>query len=224
MDTATENLSMAMSEADWQIAHAIAQTLVKQETDVNEVGKAIAYLRNAVNQNQTDAGSRFFKYLKTLLHNGRTIGHSGRTSDYYRNIEKACSGYLLAYQTKPATMLNILGWTARLIRYYREGGAIGEILTPSEIITSQPQTQVTLYAKYQLNQVVDATVVDVITKKVDAKKTKTTVTYALDGEKLPKAEEIYNIEKKGISLKPNDLVKLKIVEISNDSIKKFERL
>ncbi len=37
----TENLT----EIQWQIAHAIAQTLVKENTDVNELGKAIAYLR-----------------------------------------------------------------------------------------------------------------------------------------------------------------------------------
>jgi hypothetical protein len=122
-----------LTEEQWQIAHAIAQTLVKQETDVNELGKAIAYLRSAVNQNQPDAGSRFFKYLKTLVSNGRTIGHSGRTLDYYRNIENACSSYLLGYQTQPEIMLYVLGWVARLMRYYREGGAIGEIMTPTSI-------------------------------------------------------------------------------------------
>lgn len=82
----------SLTESQWQTAHAIAQTLVKDETDVNELGKAIAYLRAYVNQ--PDAESRFFKYLKILVSNGRQIGRSDKTPDYYRSIDKACSQYL----------------------------------------------------------------------------------------------------------------------------------
>lgn len=121
-DASTELLT----EAQWQIAHAIAQNLVQTETDVNELGKAIAYLRHAMNQNPSDAGSRFFKCLKMLVSNGRQIGHSGRTLDYYRNIDKACSQYLRREEADAETMLQILGWTARLMRYYKVT-PIGEI-------------------------------------------------------------------------------------------------
>ncbi len=223
MVTMIKKTSIEMTESDWQVAHAIAQTLVKQETDVNELGKAIAYLRNAINQNQPDSGAKFFKYLKTLVNNGKTISHSEKTLDYYRNIEAACSNDLYSYQTKPSMMLHILGWTARLMRYYRDGGVIGETLPKAASISSKPLIQVKLPFKYELNQVVDAIVLDLTTKSIGIKKTKITVRYELDGVKLAKTEEIYNIEKKGISLKVGDIVKLKIVEISNGYIKKFER-
>ena len=60
----TELVTESLTENQWGIAHAIAQTLVKEQTDVNELGKAIAYLRNAVNQNQADATSGFSNILK----------------------------------------------------------------------------------------------------------------------------------------------------------------
>jgi len=88
------NMNESLNENQWEIAHAIARYLVKEKTDVNELGKAIAYLRSTVNQNQSDAGAKFFKYLKTLVSNGRLIGHSSRTSDYYRSIDQVCSNYL----------------------------------------------------------------------------------------------------------------------------------
>jgi len=101
-----------LTELQWKIAHAIAQTLVKADTDANELGKAIAYLRNYANQD----GTKLFDYLKTLVKNGRQIGHSKRTSDYYQAIDNACNQYLKAYQDNPAVMLHILGWSYRLYR------------------------------------------------------------------------------------------------------------
>ncbi|NJL64358.1 MAG: hypothetical protein HC903_24225 [Methylacidiphilales bacterium] len=116
-----------MNEQQWNKAYLVAQTLVKSNTDINELRKSISYLRSAVNQKQNDAGSKFFQYLQTLSRNGRQIGHSSRTSDYYRNIDKACGDYLKEYQNDAELMLLILGWTSRLMRYFKDGGVIGEI-------------------------------------------------------------------------------------------------
>ncbi|ADI64333.1 conserved hypothetical protein ['Nostoc azollae' 0708] len=107
----------SLTDTESQLAHNLAITLVKQETDVNEVGKVIAYLRSIVNE--PDAGLRFFSYLKTLVTHGRQIGHSGRTAGYYRSIERACNQYLQNQQTNAQTMLKILGWAMRLMRYYK---------------------------------------------------------------------------------------------------------
>ena len=101
------DVAESLTEVQWQIAHAIAQTLVKADTDVNELGKAIAYLRTYANQE--NAGAKFLEYLKILVRNGRQIGHSKRTTDYYENIENACSQYLKAYQDDAHVMLKILG-------------------------------------------------------------------------------------------------------------------
>ena len=46
----TELVTESLTEREWGIAHAIAQSLVKEQTDVNELGKAIAYLRASVNE------------------------------------------------------------------------------------------------------------------------------------------------------------------------------
>lgn len=207
MDTVTESTSTAMTEANWQVAHAIAQTLVKQETDVNELGKAIAYLRNAINQSQPDAGLRFFRYLKTLVNNGRSIGHSGRTLDYYRNIEKVCSDYLLSHQAQPATLLHILGWAARLMRYYREGGAIGEITPPTPTaVMSARQVEVERVKRsqeFQVDQVLEATVT-----KINGSK----VTYeVLETIKLTQKEP-----KKAAFLQEGQAVQVKIVALKED--------
>ncbi|MGA9380546.1 MAG: hypothetical protein WBV73_17420 [Phormidium sp.] len=221
-----ETLMESLTENQWKIAHAIAQSLVQENADVNELGKAIAYLRNAVNQNQSDAGSKFFKYLKTLVSNGRQIGHSGKTSDYYRSIDKVCSQYLQNQSINADTLLQILGWSARLMRYYKEGGLIENIATPISQVNSLPKPQISqskTSSKYKEGQIVDATVIDRVDKVIDSKKTKSTIIYEIDGERLGKPEEIYNMEKKGISLNVADVVKLLIIEVKDDQIKKFER-
>ncbi|MDB9435286.1 hypothetical protein BMF77_02414 [Dolichospermum sp. UHCC 0315A] len=42
---------MSLTDKQWEIAHAIAQTLVQEHTDANEVSKAVAYLRTVIDQN-----------------------------------------------------------------------------------------------------------------------------------------------------------------------------
>ncbi len=118
-----------MTEEQWQVAHKIAQSLVSKETDVNEVRKSIAYLRYAIDQNPSEAGKKFFSYLKTLVSQGQSIGHSNQTQDHYRNLEKACSSHLKGYQSQPAVLLHILSWVARLMFYYKNGGILEETAT-----------------------------------------------------------------------------------------------
>lgn len=170
----TEN---PMTEDEWQVAHQIAQTLVQQEMDVNELEKAIAYLRFAIQQNPENAGTRFFKYLKTLVSQGKSIGHSGQTPEHYRNLEKACSSHLQPYQAKPLILLHILGWTARLIRYYKEGGVIGEPSTTpqtapaatTQVPESERQAEIRAIAQnqnFQVGQQIEATVKNIKGKEV----------------------------------------------------------
>ncbi len=197
----TENLT----EIQWQMAHAIAQTLVKENADVNELGKAIAYLR--AYSDRDNAGSRFFDYLKTLAKNGRHIGHSQRTSDYYDSIEKACSQYLKAYKDDVAAMLQILGWASRLMRYYANAGSIGEITAP--VIESARQAQiaeVTQSQEFALNQILEAKVLKIKGNKV---------TYEIWGViKLTEKEP-----KKASSLVEKQTVQVKITAFQNGIIK-----
>jgi hypothetical protein len=80
--------------------------------------------------------------------------------------------------------------------------------------------------QFTLGQVVESKVAKLSTEEVKAKKkTKTTLIYEVDGERLAKQEEIYDMEKKEISLNEGDIVRLKITELYNDgNIKKYERL
>ncbi|WP_448564799.1 hypothetical protein [Trichothermofontia sp.] len=164
-----------MTEEQWQLAHEIAQSLVSTETDVNEVRKSIAYLRYAIAQNPTQAGKKFFSYLKTLVNQGKSIGHSNQTQDYYRNLEKACSRYLKDYQSQPAVLLHILSWVARLMLYYKNGGILEETATldttkkddRSQASERQLAIQTAAQAHhFQVGQRVEAIVADIKGKKV----------------------------------------------------------
>ena len=199
----------SLTEVQWQIAHAIAQTLVKADTDVNELGKAIAYLRAYANRD--NAGVRFFDYLKTLVKNGRQIGHSKRTTDYYENIENACSQYLKAYQDDAATMLQILGWASRLMRYYQNAGSIGEITAPlMESVRQAEIAEVISSHDFAIGQILEATVTAVKGNKG---------TYELLGTiKLTEKEP-----KKANSLSDGQKVKVEILDLKEDgSIKKVK--
>ncbi len=200
----TELVTESLTENQWGIAHAIAQTLVKEQTDVNELGKAIAYLRNAVNQNQADANSRFFKYLKTLVGNGRQIGHSGKTTDYYRSIDKACSDCLKGFQGDASTLLQILGWASRLMRYYKEAGPIGEVVAP--VVESARQVEIAKAIgshEFAVGQIVEAKVTAIKGNKV---------TYEILGTiRLTEKEP-----KKAQSLSEGQVVKVEVLDIKDD--------
>ncbi|MEG4998165.1 hypothetical protein [Microcoleus sp. B4-D4] len=198
----TELVTESLTENQWEIAHAIAQTLVKEQTDVNELGKAIGYLRASVNE--PNAGTRFFKYLKTLVSNGRQIGHSKKTSDYYWNIDEACTKYLQSEQTNPQKMLEILGWSARLMRYYREAGPIEEIFAPVAESARQAEiAQVMQSQEFEIGQILEATVIAVKGNKV---------TYEILGTiKLTEKEP-----KKAQSLSQDQVVQVEILDLKED--------
>jgi hypothetical protein len=205
-----EFFAQSLTEVQWQIAHAIAQTLVKENADANELGKAIAYLRAFVHQE--NAGTKFFDYLKTLVQNGRHIGHSKQTPGYYESMEKACSQYLKAYQNDAPLMLQILGWASRLMRYYQQNAEpIGEITAP--VIESARQAEIAEVIsahKFTVGQILEATV----TARKGNK-----VTYEIMGTiKLTEKEP-----KKAQSLSEGQIVKVEILELKEDgSIKKVK--
>ncbi|HEY9804247.1 MAG TPA: hypothetical protein V6D25_28205 [Leptolyngbyaceae cyanobacterium] len=201
----TEDTLETLTDTQWEIAHAIALTLVKENTDVNELGKTVAYLRSIVKQ--TDATSRFFKYLKTLVSNGRQIGHSKKTTDYYISIDKACSDYLKNISDADS-ILQILGWVSRLMRYYKDAGVpIGEIPTPTAPpAESARQMEIAKVAKsqdFKVDQILDATVT-----KINGNK----VTYEILGTiKLTEKEP-----KKATVLTEGHTVKVKILSLKDD--------
>jgi hypothetical protein len=205
---------MNITDKQWEIAHAIAQTLVKDETDVNELGKAIAYLRSIVHE--TNAHTKFFTYLKTLVRDGKRIGHSGKTPEYYRNIEVTCSDYLKTI-TDATTILQLLGWVSRLMRYYKDAGVpIGEIAAPTALpVESARQQEIAKIMEsqnFQIDQILEARVT-----KINGNR----VTYEILGTiKLTEREP-----RRASMLQEGQTVNVRIVSLKEDgSIKSVKSL
>ena len=123
-----------LTTLQWETAHNIARELVLEDTDANEVGKANDYLCY-----YAKTGAQFFKYLQTLAKQGRSIGHSKKTSIYYENMADVCSKYLQNYQDNLEIIQQIMGWTFRLMRYYKEGVPIEEL---EELVANTEQTPI----------------------------------------------------------------------------------
>ena len=195
----TENLTANQS----QVAHNIAIELVKDNTDPNELGKIISYLRATIDK--PNATGNFFTYLKTLTNNGKLIGHSKKTSDYYRSIEQVCKQYL-QNQSNPETILQILGWSARLMRYYKKT-SIDELPSPTDTpMISERQAEIAEVIESQsfaVDQILDAKVLGIKGNKV---------TYEILGAiKLTEKEA-----KKASNLQEGQVVKVKITGLKDD--------
>jgi hypothetical protein len=203
---------MSLTDKQWEIAHAIAQTLVKEDTDANEVSKAVAYLRTVIDKN--DATSRFLTYLKTLVRDGKMIGHSGKTPGYYRNIEATCSQYFKS-NSDALTILQILGWVSRLMKYYNNSGVpMGEITVPTAVVVESARqaeiAKVTESQEFKEGNIIDAEVT-----KINGNR----VSYEILGIiKLTEREP-----KKASVLQEGQTVKVKIVSLKDDgSIKSIK--
>ena len=101
-------------------AATIARALAQRDTDPNELAKVATYLRTHLD------GVQFFRLLDTMVKNGQHLVRTGRTLDYYRDIQDVCQQYLGPYRNakekKAEEMAQILGWAVRLMRYYRGVG------------------------------------------------------------------------------------------------------
>ncbi|GAA6623444.1 hypothetical protein [Scytonema sp. NUACC26] len=62
----------------------------------------------------------FFIYLEQLVEYGNVIGHSGKTPIYYESINEICKIFLKVYAKKPLVLIQILGWSQRLMGYYKK--------------------------------------------------------------------------------------------------------
>lgn len=154
-----------LTDAQWQIADAIARQLVIERTDVNELKKATAYLR--ARQEEDHAGKKFFDYLKTLVRHGDAIGHSKRTLGYYQSIDAVCSQYLENSQDDAKRMLLILSWAARLVQYYDKGVPTGEIERPNVMSEREAEIQAVTQANtFEVGQELEATVAAIKGNKV----------------------------------------------------------
>ena len=205
-----------LTTAQWNAAHQIAIRLASQHTDVNEFRKVIAYLRTL--DSQDNAGKRFFSYLTTLAKNGDRIGHSKKTIGYYQDIFEVCDNYLLNYQTDISIMLQILGWAARLVKYYQQNPVGEDYRSSSQVVEptiSERQEEIakqSAKSKFTEGQIINA----VVTGK-NAKGKRVTYTIADTTIKLTNKEPKYYDK-----LSEEQQVKVKIIRLDLDKIKKIK--
>lgn len=211
-----------LSERQWHIVHTMAQSLVMDEADANELGKVKAYLNSLVDH--LEPGKHFLRYLQTLVNEGGKIGHSKQTKKYYQSMSDICGEYLKDDLDDIESIRKIIGWTFRLMRYYKDGippdqlSIIAEETASQEILSDrQKEIEETL-------QSVDIAEGQTLDAEITNKKTKgKQITYTLFGcisktEKEPK-------ENKFDQLNIGDMVKVRIDRLDDDgNIKKIKRI
>ena len=81
----------------------------------------------------------FFQLLDTMVQSGQHLVRSGRTLDYYHNIQDVCRQCLGAYRQaqgeQAKELAEIMGWAVRLMRYHRAMGTL-----PTERLAPTPTT------------------------------------------------------------------------------------
>ncbi|MGP1387821.1 MAG: hypothetical protein ACTS2F_30065 [Thainema sp.] len=192
-----------LTDAQWQVADAIARQLVLDGTDVNELRKAAAYLR--AHLDRENAGKTFFSYLKTLVRNGDQIGHSKRTTGYYESLNTICNQYLEAYLDDAPRMLIILSWAARLVQYYDKGVPTGEIAQPTIQSEREAEIQAVVEANtFKVGQELEAVVTAIRGNKV---------TYEMLGTIKLTQKEYRQID----NLSEGQKIKVEIIQLREDN-------
>ena len=105
-----------MDKKQWSIAHDIAFDLVDWGTDPNELGKVVAFMRRY--KEEGDAKNRLISLIQRLANSRNALIRSRQTQRFYRNIQEACETHLHDV-SDTGEILTILGWSLRLMRYYR---------------------------------------------------------------------------------------------------------
>ena len=105
-----------MDKKQWEIAHDIAFDLVDWGTDPNELGKVVAFVRRY--QGESDVKNRLMTLVQRLANTRNALIRSHQTQRFYRNIQEACEKHLHNI-SDTGEILTILGWSLRLMRYYR---------------------------------------------------------------------------------------------------------
>lgn len=105
-----------MDKKQWSIAHDIAFDLVDWGTDPNELGKVVAFMRSC--KGESDAKDRLMSLVQRLAGTQNALIRSRQTQRFYRNIQEACETHLYDV-SDTGEILTILGWSLRLMRYYR---------------------------------------------------------------------------------------------------------
>lgn len=203
-----------LTEHQWQAAHNFAMSLVENQGEIQstskgittELNRAIAYLRACRSKQKP---IQLLNYLTAFVKNGDSVGHGRNNKEYSQCIKEACKQHLEEYLDSKE-ILEILGWSCRLMRYYQNGGPIGEI-SPQQSARQMEIEAANRSLSFSLGQVIDAKV----TKKTDQRKK---VTYEIAG-----AIKLTENNSKGFGeVTEGQAVKVKVVKLENGKVKKVK--
>jgi hypothetical protein len=231
MATYTEESSNFLTEYESQVAHYVAQILAEEQISINkikdakdgiktELEKIITYLyaktNNHENKSKNNPVDDLFDYLNHLVKYGKQVGHTDNTIKYDEYILDVCYQYFDSKQDKAITVLTILGWSARLFKFYKQKIESGEELPPIQAVTRPTsKTQniaIEASSNFQIEQIIDATVI-----KINGIK----VSYQVGNIFIRNEKE----HKYATKLKEKQNVKVKITAINDDgSIKHVKYL
>ncbi len=124
-----------INDNQWKIAHDLSSALHDSNTDVNEFGKVVAFMRRY--QKTDNTIDSFWTLLQRMANSNDAFSRSNATPEYLVNIQESCVKHLKEINDLDELML-ILGWCRRLMYYYsKEPKRAVEEQVPQE----QKQTQ-----------------------------------------------------------------------------------
>jgi hypothetical protein len=185
-----------LTSTQWQVAEIIAYELAQEQLAINhrsrsrsnsdgiltETKKIISYLRDL------NTSVSLFQYLEAWVKHGKDAGHGNDLIAYYKAIDSICREYLSSYQDEPETSLRVLGWAARLYRYYKLNPEV-QPTALSDGLSSEAQQ----IRKEKINQLVSSESLEV-GRKLEAivlgkKRTGSEVTYEIGGISFKEKEK-----------------------------------
>ncbi|MDQ3918308.1 MAG: hypothetical protein M3348_07505 [Acidobacteriota bacterium] len=111
-----------MQQADWDLADAVALELLNKDTDPKELQQLATYARVQAGRDPARVGENLFTLLGRMVRDGHLV-RSKQTPRYYRNLSDVCGSRLHDFRSTTREsawkLVGILGWAARLMRYYR---------------------------------------------------------------------------------------------------------
>ncbi|WP_414754255.1 hypothetical protein [Anabaena sp. CCY 9910] len=224
MTTYLEESTYSLTEYESQIAHNIARILAEEQINLNrqsksnsdgiktELEKTIAYLYAKIHQDESKSNNNLlaslFIYLDCLIKYGKQVGHTGNIPKYYESIHSACEQYFDIKQDDATRVLTILGWSARLIRFYKQKIESGEVLPAiTPVVKSTPETKSQTITnpsqKFEIDQILNAIVV-----KINGNK----VSYQVENILIPNEKEPKQVK----NLREKQTIKVKVTAIKED--------
>jgi hypothetical protein len=185
-----------LTSTQWQIAEIIAYELAQEQSEINhrsrsksnsdgiltETKKVIAYLRDL------NTNASLFQYLEAWVKHGNDAGHGNDLVNYYKAIDAICREYLLHYQEDQETSLRVLGWAARLYRYYKANPKAQPIAlnvgfaSEAQKIREEKNNQLVKSGNLEVGKQLDAIV-------LEKKKKGSEVTYEISGISFKEKEK-----------------------------------